>query len=284
MLVLIAASAVAVEVPMLRKTLVAGNWKMNPGSLAEATELASSLAAHEARDVIVFPPFPFAHAVTSVLGGDKVGSQDICHLDTKGAFTGEVSGPMIAALGIKTVLVGHSERRVFFGDDDDVVAAKVKQTLALDDVTCMLCIGETRDERDQGITVDICNVQLSKALAGIDAALMDRVVIAYEPVWAIGTGLVCEPEVAQDTHAAIRTCLAAIYDEDIAANVRVLYGGSVSPASVDDIMSMPDIDGVLVGGASLVPDSFFRIIRFEDPKATAIAEEGVKNIVQPVSA
>lgn len=250
---------VAVVATALRTPLIAGNWKMNPSSLEDAARLAASTVSRRGVEVVLFPPAPYAACVAS--SGVSWGAQDVCALATKGAFTGEVSAPMVASLGAKYVLVGHSERRRVFDEGDDVVAAKLKQALDAG-LDVMLCIGETQDERDGRISESVCAVQLVAALKGVDADDMARVVVAYEPVWAIGTGLVCDPAVAQITHSNIRKTLADMYTPAIAAQTRILYGGSVSPSSVDALMDEADIDGVLVGGASLDAASFARIVRF----------------------
>jgi len=258
---LLAASASAYTSP--RTPIVSGNWKMNPGSVEDAKALAGSLETAEDREVVVFPPALYLPAVADTAApAVHIGAQDACPLAEAGAFTGAVSFPMLASLPrVSYILAGHSERRTIFGDDDAYIHDMVRKTLD-GGFSSMLCIGETKAEYDAGLCNDICAVQLAKALEGVTAEEMSRVVIAYEPVWAIGTGLTCPAGVAQTVHAAIRGRLAETYGKDVAEDVRILYGGSVNPAVIDGIMAKPDIDGVLVGGASLSAGDFAKITHF----------------------
>lgn len=179
-----------------------------------------------------------------------------------GAFTGAVSPGMLKSMGIEWALAGHSERRTINQESDEYINAQCK-LLIENDMNVVLCIGETLEEFEKNLVGPVCEIQLKKGLAGVDAKDMDKVVIAYEPVWAIGTGKVATPEIAQDVHEQIRAILKEMYGEKIADDTRVLYGGSVSPESVDGLVAKPDIDGALVGGASLKADSFGRIINFQ---------------------
>jgi len=247
-----------------RTSIIGGNWKMNPTTLSEATDLAKEVAGASLRgEAIVFPPMPFLGPVSEIVKDSPIhlGAQLVYHED-KGAFTGAVSSSMVKSLGVTYVLAGHSERRVVFGEDDAEINRQVLKTIA-DGMYPVLCIGETKDEYDAGLVESVCAIQLAKDLAGVSKEDMKNIVIAYEPVWAIGTGLVCPSDVAQKTHQSIRAKIASMYDEDTAEQVRIQYGGSVSPESVDDLMAQPDIDGCLVGGASLLADKFNRILAYE---------------------
>jgi triosephosphate isomerase len=260
-----------------RQPIMAGNWKMNPATEADALNLANGFVAllgemedtcamdevEGCTEVVLFPPFPFISKVKDVVGkaGISVGSQQVYYED-KGAFTGSVAASMVKSVGCEYVLCGHSERRTLFSDDDVNINAKVKKTLEFD-MKPILCIGETKEEFDLGITKEVCAMQVSKDLAGVSKADMANVVIAYEPVWAIGTGLVCDAESANEVHKFIRTILEKMYDKEVAQNTRIQYGGSVTPESVDGLMAMSDIDGCLVGGASLFADKFARIVSFK---------------------
>lgn len=258
-----------------RQPIMAGNWKMNPATEDEAMDLATSLTTllgeetcpmDEENDfcteVVIFPPHPFLSKVKAVVEemGITVGAQSIFFED-KGAYTGSVAASMVKSVGCEYVLCGHSERRSLFSDSDDAINRKVKKVLE-DGMKPILCIGETKEEYDLKIKNEICAMQLSKDLVGVTKEQMADVVIAYEPVWAIGTGLVCGAEDANEVHVFLRGVLASLYDEDVAQETRIQYGGSVTPESVDELMAQPDIDGCLVGGASLVAEKFGRIINF----------------------
>ena len=255
-----------------RKPLMAGNWKMNLNH-AEAIALVQKLAFaltdkdFDAVDVAALPPFTSLRSVQTSVDGDRLrltyGAQDLSEHDT-GAYTGEVSGSMLAALGCTYVVVGHSERRQYHHEDDTLVNRKV-QAAHRHSLTPIVCIGEGLDVRREGRHVEHTLHQLDGALAGVTAAAAGSVVIAYEPVWAIGTGEVATPEDAQEVCAAIRTRLAELWSGDVADDVRVLYGGSVKGSNVDGIMAQADVDGCLVGGASLDPEEFVRIVRFARP-------------------
>jgi len=242
---------------------MAGNWKMN-GKPLEGAELARELRAAlqdpPAVDIMVFPPFLSIGSVVNALKGTDivVGGQDL-HPEAGGAFTGNVSGEMLNAAGCKAVLVGHSERRTYEQESGELLASKVAGALRAG-LQVIFCCGETSDERDAGVTQNVVATQLSDGLGQLCAAEMERVVVAYEPVWAIGTGRVATPEQAQEVHASIRSWAANTWDSGSARALRILYGGSVKPTNVAGIMAQPDIDGALVGGASLNADSFQGII------------------------
>jgi triosephosphate isomerase len=248
---------------------MAGNWKMNLNHLeaiAVVQKLAFALndADLEACDVAVLPPFTDIRSVQTLVDADKLdlkyGAQDLSAAD-KGAYTGEISGAMLAKLGCTFVTVGHSERREYHHETDEIVAAKV-QAAYRHGLTPIVCVGEGLDIRKAGTHVEYTLAQLDGSLAGLTADKARTVVIAYEPVWAIGTGEVATPVDAQDVCGAIRTRLAELYSGDLADGVRVLYGGSVKATNVAAIMAQPDVDGALVGGASLDPDEFVAIARF----------------------
>ncbi len=253
----------------MRRPLIAGNWKMNK-SLAEAEELASGLNERlrnfDGADVVLCVPFLYVERITRLLSDRRirVGAQDLFWED-KGAFTGEVSGPMLKSVGCQYVIVGHSERRQHFRETDAEVNRKAKAALKTG-LTPIVCIGETLQEREAGVTTSIVTRQFEQSLEGLDEEQMLRTVIAYEPVWAIGTGRTATPQQAEEVHALIRSLLSRRYGKGAAERVRVLYGGSVTPENIYDLMQEPDIDGALVGGASLKLDSFEKIVRFEDQR------------------
>ncbi len=251
------------------RKLIAGNWKMNLTGL-EARALVAALRAEidrdaaalaRDRDVMVAPPAVLIPAVAQALAGASIalGAQNMHHED-KGAFTGEVSAPMLKPFGVTHVILGHSERRHVFGEPDALINMKVHAALR-HRLAPILCVGETQDERDAGRTGAVVLGQLQRGLDGVAQEQIRSVVVAYEPVWAIGTGRNATPEQAQEVHAAIREALADRYGRPAAAEVRILYGGSVTPDNVDSLLAKPDIDGALVGGASLKADAFARIVR-----------------------
>jgi triosephosphate isomerase len=237
-----------------RTPLIAGNWKMHKTrgeAFDYATEVAGAIGALDAVDVAVCPPFTSIDVVADLLGllGVGVWGQTM-HEAGEGAFTGEISARMLADAGANGVLLGHSERRALFGETDEALARKLPAALAagLDPV---LCVGETEQERDAGATTARLHAQLSGALDELDAARALQLTIAYEPVWAIGTGRTATPEQAQETHAEVRAWLDERFGPEVAATVRILYGGSVKPENARDLFAGPDVDGALVGGASL---------------------------------
>jgi len=250
---------------------------MNPTTEADALNLANGFTAllsemeescawvekEGCTEVVLFPPFPFISKVKDIVGKKdiSVGAQQVYYED-KGAFTGSVAASMVKSVGCEYVLCGHSERRTLFSDSDVNINSKVKKVLEFG-MRPILCIGETQEEYDLGITQEVCAMQVSKDLAGVSKKDMENVVIAYEPVWAIGTGLVCDADSANEVHKFIRTVLAKMYDDEVAQAMRIQYGGSVTPDSVDGLMAKSDVDGCLVGGASLLADKFARIVNFK---------------------
>jgi triosephosphate isomerase (TIM) len=254
-----------------RLPLMAGNWKMHENHL-EAIALVQKLAFtltgkdFDAVEVAVLPPFTALRSVQTLIDGDKLrlsyGAQDLSPYDS-GAYTGDISGPMLAKLGCDYVLAGHSERRHYHHESDEVVNAKVQAALR-SGLTPILCLGESLDLRQEGKHVDHCTGQLDRSLKGIPSDALAAMVIAYEPVWAIGTGEVATPADAQEMTSAIRTRISEIHDAETAASVRILYGGSVKPDNVAPIMAQPDVDGTLVGGASLDAGQFAQICRYRE--------------------
>jgi triosephosphate isomerase (TIM) len=252
-----------------RKPLMAGNWKMNLNHLeaiAVVQKFVFSLDADdlEAVEAAVLPPFTDLRSVQTLVDGDKLqvafGAQDLSAHDS-GAYTGEISGAMLAKLGCTYVVVGHSERRQYHAEDDAVVASKVAAALR-HGLVPILCVGEGLDVRQEGRQVEHTLGQLAAALDGVKPEQAKDIVIAYEPVWAIGTGEVATPDDAQEVCAAIREKLAELYSAELAGVVRILYGGSVKAANVAPIMEQPDVDGALIGGASLDPAEFSAIVKY----------------------
>ena len=248
----------------MRRKIVAGNWKMNK-TPAEAKVLAKEIAdalgsAPCPVEVVVCPPFIDLPAVTETLAGTQigVGAQNM-HDQPKGAFTGEVAANMLQEVGVKYVILGHSERRTYFADTDATVNAKTKAALAAG-FTPIVCVGETLEQREAGKTADVVAGQVRGSLADLGADL-SKVVIAYEPVWAIGTGKTATPAQAQEVHALIRRTLAEMSDGATANAIRIQYGGSMKPENAAELMAEPDIDGGLIGGAALKADSFLAIVK-----------------------
>lgn len=253
----------------MRKPIIAGNWKMNLNHLeaiAVTQKLSYSLQDndYEAAEVVIFPPFTDIRSVQTLIDGDRLrlqyGAQDLSP-EASGAFTGDISGSMLAKLGCSFVLIGHSERRTIHGEDDALVAKKIKAALA-NEITPLLCIGEALEIREAGTHVEYVVAQVKVALKGFSQPEIKKIVFAYEPVWAIGTGKTATPADAQEVCAAIRSALADIAGGEIAEAARILYGGSVKSANIVEIMAEADIDGALVGGASLDPEEFARIASF----------------------
>jgi len=248
---------------------IAGNWKMNT-DLKSAAELVKDILEltkdvdPNQTEILLVPPFPFLHEVYKQVQESpqsiKVGAQSV-YFEKKGAFTGAVSSNMLKSVGCSYVLVGHSERRKIFGELDGEINNEVRSVIEAG-MTPVLCIGETKEEYVLGLNQQICNLQLAKDLGGLSPEEVSKIIIAYEPVWAIGTGLSATPEIAQSVHGAIRKWLIKKYGNEVAEKVRILYGGSVTAETVDDLMKCPDIDGALVGGASLTAKSFARIVKY----------------------
>jgi triosephosphate isomerase len=253
----------------MRKPLIAGNWKMNLNHLeaiAVTQKLAYSLEDrdYDAVEVVILPPFTDLRSVQTLVDGDRLrliyGAQDISAA-ASGAYTGEISGSMLAKIGCTYVVIGHSERRANHNETDAVVNAKIKAALA-NEIKPILCVGEELNIREAGTHVEYVLEQLRNALKGFHKPDLKKIVIAYEPVWAIGTGKTATPEDAQEVCAAIRTELRKIGSDEIADNCRILYGGSVKSINTLEIMKEADVDGALVGGASLDPEEFARICKF----------------------
>ena len=250
----------------MRRTVIAGNWKMNT-TLNEAKKLAHDIVEDcqnfDDIDIVLAPPFTNLAAVAEEIRESRLelGAQNL-HWKEQGAFTGEVSPIMLKDLSCHYAIVGHSERRQFFGEDDKIVNQKVLTAL-VHGLIPIVCVGESKVERDRGVTFFVVDRQIKGALKNISSKQLGKVIVAYEPLWAIGTGQTATPTQAQDVHQSIRDQLAVLFDRDAAATCRILYGGSVKPDNVDDLMSEVDIDGALVGGASLKADSFSRICGFK---------------------
>ena len=252
-----------------RRPLMSGNWKMHHNhfeAIAAVQKLSYNLTAedHAAVDVSVHPPFTDLRSIQTMIDADKLdlhlGAQH-CHWEDKGAFTGEVAPPMLAKLQVAYVIAGHSERRELFGETDEDVNRKVTAILA-QEMTPILCCGETLDEREAGGTEAKVAGQVTAGLAGVKPDVVAGLVIAYEPIWAIGTGRTATPEDAQAVCAHVRSVVGGAFGAVAASAVRIQYGGSVKPNNAPDLMAQPDIDGALVGGASLDPDDFARIVQY----------------------
>jgi len=243
----------------MRRKWVGGNWKMH-GSRAMASALAGAIveAKFGAVDVALFPPFPYLRETCAACAGSAVavGGQDVSEHES-GAYTGEVSAAMLRDVGCTLALAGHSERRQYHRESDGEVAAKVAQALA-HEVTPVLCVGETLDEREAGRTGEVVSRQLGAVIAHCGIAAFERIVVAYEPVWAIGTGRTASPAQAQEVHALLRSQLA-VDDARIAGSTRIVYGGSVKPGNAAELFAQPDIDGGLIGGAALTATDFLSI-------------------------
>ncbi len=250
----------------MRTPLIAGNWKMHK-TIGEATtlvrDLLAGLDALADREAIVCPPFTALAVIAPLLADSQLGlgAQNL-YPEAQGAFTGEVSPLMLKDAGCRYVIIGHSERRQYFGESDAFVNRKIRAALA-HGLRPIVCVGESKPQRDAGQAEPIVTAQVRAAFADIPSEQMREVVIAYEPIWAIGTGDTATPADAQAMHAAIRATLRELYNDEIAATVRIQYGGSVKPENIDELMAQPDIDGALVGGASLQAASFLRIIHYQ---------------------
>lgn len=248
----------------MRRKIMAGNWKMYK-TTAAAKALAEALVREVGRedqvDVVICPPYTSLAAVASILAGTKIalGAQDLHWLD-EGAYTGEVSAPMLADLGCRYVIIGHSERRQYFGETDESVNKKTKAALA-HGLTPIVCVGESLAQREAGETNAFVRSQVLAGLAGLEAAAA-KIVVAYEPIWAIGTGRTATGVDANEVITMIRSTYAEMYGNAAAGEIRILYGGSVKPGNIKELMAYPDIDGALVGGASLEASSFVPIVRY----------------------
>jgi len=248
----------------MRKTIIAGNWKMNKTSL-EAIELVNLLKRDLSEvtdvDIVVCPPFTALTDVHELLNESNIclGAQNL-YWEDEGAFTGEISAPMIKEAGAQYVIIGHSERRQFFGETNETVNKKIKTALKWELIP-IVCVGEVLQEREDDKTFDVIMRQVEESLVGLGPVEMEKIIMAYEPVWAIGTGKTATPDQAQEVHKYIRELLTKIYNENVAAAVRIQYGGSVKPENTAELMSQKDIDGALVGGASLKSESFIKIVK-----------------------
>ena len=251
---------------MTRTPLIAGNWKMyktGPQAVASATQLAQLSKGVTGVDIMIAPTALALPLVAAALGKDcqvGLGAQNI-YPGTEGAFTGEVSGAMIKDAGARYVIIGHSERRQYFGETDDSVCIKIRAALDAGLIPVM-CIGETESEREADKTFFILDKQISDGLKGFGLEDLDTLILAYEPVWAIGTGKTAGPEQVKEVHGFLRDLLKKKFTNDLAAKTRILYGGSVKPGNIKNLMQLEDVDGALVGGASLNPEDFNKIIRF----------------------
>lgn len=247
----------------MRTKVIAGNWKMNNdlnGTINLISGIKSEIAGKNfSAKLIVCPPFTSLETANELLKGSGIGlgAQNM-YFEESGAFTGEISASMLKSVGCEFVILGHSERRTIFGESDEVINKKVKKALAAG-LKPIFCIGETLEERESGVTFDVVKRQVVNGLAGVTEAEMDTVIIAYEPVWAIGTGKVATPEQAQEVHAFIRAELVKLFGTAVAEKTIIQYGGSVKPDNAKELLGQPDIDGALVGGACLKADSFVGI-------------------------
>jgi len=248
----------------MRKPILAANWKMHKttGEAEAFVDQFLPLVADATADVVLAPAFGALHCVGKAVGGSNVAlaAQNV-NPEPKGAFTGEISPGMLVDLGCQYAIVGHSERRALYGETSDFVASKARALLAAG-IRAIVCVGETDAEREAGRVEDVVGGQLSGSLAGLEAGQSGEIVVAYEPVWAIGTGKTATPEMAQEVHGFIRAELGKLFG-DGGNSIRIQYGGSVKPENVAELMAQPDIDGGLVGGASLEPDSFASIVHFD---------------------
>jgi triosephosphate isomerase len=247
----------------MRKRFIAGNWKMNldrKGAVELASTLRERCGSRTGLDVAVFPPFVYVQDVARALAGSaiRVGGQNCCD-EPSGAFTGEVSAAMLADVGATMVILGHSERRHVYGESDELVRKKVRLALAAG-LDVILCVGETLEQRRAASTEKVIGTQLKRGLEGVQPRELANITIAYEPVWAIGTGQNATPDQASQAHGYLRGLLTSLFDEGAASRVRIQYGGSVKPANVQAIVTAPEVDGCLVGGASIQADTFLPLL------------------------
>ncbi|MFH1239403.1 MAG: triose-phosphate isomerase [bacterium] len=249
----------------MRRPVLAGNWKMNKKieeAVKLATELKAKLGEVKDRDIIICPPYTSLGKVRDVIKDSniKMGAQDL-FWEEKGAFTGEVSGPMLKDAGCDYVIIGHSERRQYFGETDESVNKKMKAAFNFG-IIPIVCVGETLKQREENITFKVVEKQIHEGIKGLDENSVPKLIVAYEPVWAIGTGKTATPEQAEEVHKFIRQTLKRIYGDGDAHSIRILYGGSVTPANIAGLMNQEDIDGGLVGGASLDTESFIKLVNY----------------------
>ncbi len=248
----------------MRRPIIAGNWKMNK-TPAEAEELVKALVplvADAEAEVVVCPPFVCLDAVGKVIKGTniKLGAQNV-HFEKSGAFTGEISADMLLAMGVEYVIIGHSERRQYFGETDCTVNKRARAALAAG-LKPIICVGESLAERENGITDELVGMQTKLALKEIEAEQLEQLVIAYEPIWAIGTGKTATAQEANATIGAIRRAIAQVYGEEAAQKVRIQYGGSMNPKNASELMAQSEIDGGLIGGASLKAEDFSKVVKY----------------------
>ncbi len=246
-----------------RKAVIAGNWKMNK-TPAETTEIINAmkpLVKDADCSVVLCVPYVDIHAALEAANGSniEIGAEN-CHWEKSGAYTGEISADMLVAMGVKYVITGHSERRQYFGETDATVNSRLKAAIAAG-LKAIVCIGETLEEREGNKTEAVLGKQLEDGLKDLDAATVGALVLAYEPVWAIGTGKTATPEMAQETHAFIRNKVAELFGKEAAENVRIQYGGSMKPENAEELVRQADIDGGLIGGAALKADSFADLVK-----------------------
>lgn len=248
----------------MRRPIIAGNWKMHktPSEAVQLVEELKPLVKDTDVEVVVCPPFVCLYAVKQALEGSNIelGAQNM-HWENQGAYTGEVSPVMLKELGVEYVIIGHSERREYFAETDETVNKKVHAAFA-HGLTPIVCVGETLEQRDQGITKDVVDRQTRAALKGLDAADAEKIVIAYEPIWAIGTGRTASAEDANEVIGYIREIIAELFGESVANKVRIQYGGSMKASNAKELMSMPEIDGGLIGSASLKAEEFSKIVHY----------------------
>lgn len=253
----------------MRRPIIAGNWKMNK-TIGEATSLAKEIrngvAEIDATEIVLCPPFTVLRAVAEVISDSAIslGAQNM-YWETEGAYTGEISPKFLTDLGCDWVIIGHSERRNYFAETDENVNKKVKAALSFG-LKPIVCVGETLEERESGITEKVVETQVRGALNGLNPQDCEKLVIAYEPVWAIGTGKTASPGVANEAHSSIRNLIENLFGQSESSMMRILYGGSVTPENVGELITMPEIDGALVGGASLRAASFVDIARKTDSR------------------
>jgi len=250
------------ETPM-RRPLIAGNWKMYK-TAAQTKEyinqLKTMVSSSTKVDVALAPPFPALEAAVRAAADSPIviAAQNV-FWEKEGAYTGEVSAPMLHDLGVELVIIGHSERRQYFGETDETVNRRVKAAVS-NGLRPLVCIGETLDQREAGLTFSVLETQLKDGLAGVDQGAAEKLILAYEPIWAIGTGRTATTEIAQEAHQFIRNQLTGLFDKKLANTIRILYGGSVKPENTADLLAQTDVDGALVGGASLKVDVFYKIV------------------------
>ena len=248
-----------------RKALIAGNWKMYktcPEAVNEAKSLVDRVQPMDDREMMIAPTYTALTQVFEVLKESPIalGAQNL-FWENEGAYTGEISAPMLISAGCSHVIIGHSERRQYFGERDDTVNRKI-ETAIKHDLIPVFCIGESEPERDLNQTFSVLDKQVTKGLKNLSSKDLETLIIAYEPIWAIGTGKTATSEQAQEAHQFIRSLIDKAFGSELAQSMRILYGGSVKPDNIDELMAMPDVDGALVGGASLKADSFSRIIKY----------------------